>query len=130
MKRAAPWLIAVMHAALLLGMLARKPFEPYPGPRPEDPFSLSGSGWHMSTSMMVAGRDIHHDDLGLALLVADLPVILVTTLAELAVDDLVSPMAASYVLAGAWLLGGSLWWFLVTRLVLRSFRKTPVQIVA
>jgi hypothetical protein len=109
-----PWILAVVHATVFIGMLATKPFVPYPGPSKSE---FSASSWHMATSIMVAGRDLHHDQTGMALLLADAPVVI--ALAAMPFDRVGSPLLASYVLAAAWLIGGSLWWFAIGHLVTR-----------
>jgi hypothetical protein len=121
MRRAVPWILAVVHATLFISMLAPKPFEPYPGPKKEG--ELSFSGWHTSTSIMVAGRDLHQDQIGKALFLSDAPVLALIVLAAMPFDNVWSPLLASYVLGAAWLIGGSLWWFAIGRLVTRRGAK-------
>jgi hypothetical protein len=127
MKRVIPWAVATVHATLFIAMLASKEPQPYPGPKTDDGFSFSG--WHMSTSIMVAARDLHHDDLAMALFLADFPVVILVGLLSLLFDRSMSPVVASYVLAWAWLILGSLWWFAVAKLALRSRPRKALKLV-
>jgi len=117
MMKVLPWLLAATHAVLVIGMLASKPVEPYPGPRV--PGEMSLSGWHTEASSMVAGRSLHHDDLSTVLLGADFPAVIVIIGLDLLlapVSPSVSPVTASYVDAALWLVLGSLWWFAIGKM--------------
>jgi hypothetical protein len=61
--------------------------------------------------MIVAGRDIHHDTLGYALLLTDIPVMLLASVLSTLVPSTVGPMGESYLLAAYWFLVGGAWWF-------------------
>ncbi|HEV7764041.1 MAG TPA: hypothetical protein VGQ76_03465 [Thermoanaerobaculia bacterium] len=116
--------MAIIHAGLFLWMLSLKPFVHYPGPEPAHGFSLNS--WHLATSIMVAGRDLHHDDFGMALFVADLPVMLVLFLISVLFGSIVPPLVGSYLVAAGWLVGGSWWWFLLASAA-QSFLPTRTK---
>ena len=122
--RLLPWCLAAIHAVVFIGMLARKHVEPYPGPVKPGEFAFSS--WHMSTSIMVAGRDLHHDDLAMVFFFVDLPVLLVligTSFALAPFSPNISPVTTSYVVAVLWLALGSAWWFGLGKLMARAFRR-------
>jgi hypothetical protein len=115
--RAMPWILVTIHTVWLLVALALRQHVPYPGPRP--PEGLSFNSWHMGTSIMVAGRDLHHDDVSWPLMLIDIPALALAVALLWPLDDALSPMAASYAIAAGWLIFGGLWWFLIGKAVSR-----------
>ena len=122
--RSIPYLLALVHVALFVGMLAPLPVQPYPGPKVPGEFSFSS--WHMATGIMVAGRDLHHNNMAKFLFLADLPIhplVLLIALAAAPLPGELHPVTASYVGAGLWLVLGSLWWFVIGKWLLFAMAR-------
>jgi hypothetical protein len=116
------WALAALHAGYLLGVLASKPYEPYPGPQP--PGQMSFSAWHVFGTM-IAGRYFHHEPLLTDIvMIADLPALIPGWLVVFALESFIHPVASSYAAAAVWILGGSLQWYLIGLALARRVRRS------
>ena len=117
--------LAALHFAFLLGVLAGKPFTPYPTAAEENEI-MSLNPWKLFGDM-VAARYFHHAYESFpvqVLTIVDIPAQLVGGLTvDLLAWKLLHRFYASYVHAASWLLLGSLQWFLIGRMIERKWLR-------
>ena len=117
--------LAALHCAFLLGVLAGKPFTPYPAASEEEEI-MSLNPWKLGGEM-VAARSFHHAYESFPVQVLTFVYIPAMLVSGLTVDLLawkfLHRFHASYVHAASWLLLGSLQWFVIGRMIERKWLR-------